>query len=63
MSVIQKPLKDANFLPIYVFVYNNYVCDMYVTCVYTTSIADVQKPGRVHMGHARLKINNAAVVY
>ncbi len=27
-SVIQKPLKDANFLSIYVFVYNNYVCDM-----------------------------------
>jgi hypothetical protein len=28
MSVIRKPLKDANFLSIYVFVYNNYVCDM-----------------------------------
>ncbi len=28
MSIIQKPLKDANFLSIYVFVYNNYVCDM-----------------------------------
>ncbi len=32
MSVIQKPLKDANFLSIYVFVYNNYVCDM---CLHT----------------------------
>ncbi len=29
---IQKPLKDANFLSIYVFVYNNYVCDM---CLHT----------------------------
>ncbi len=28
MFVIQKPLKDANFLSIYVFVNNNYVCDM-----------------------------------
>jgi hypothetical protein len=28
MSVIQKLLKDVNFLSIYVFVYNNYVCDM-----------------------------------
>jgi hypothetical protein len=27
-SVIQKPLKDANFLSIYVFVNNNYVYDM-----------------------------------
>jgi hypothetical protein len=36
---------------------------MYVTCVYTPGIADVQKPGRFHMGHARQKINDVAVVY
>ncbi len=36
---------------------------MYVTCVYTPGIADVQKPGRVHMGCLRPKINDAAVVY
>ncbi len=54
MSVIQKPLKDPNFrLSMY----------LYVTCVYTPSIADVQKPGGVHMGRARPKINNAVVVY
>ncbi len=39
-SVIQKPLKDANFLSIYVFVYNSYVCNMclhawYRRCVKT----------------------------
>ncbi len=41
MSVIQKPSKDANFLSIYVFVYNNYGCDMYLHL----GRADVQKPG------------------
>ncbi len=38
-----------------------YIVTMYVTCVYTPGIANVQKPGLVHMGHARPKINNAAV--
>ncbi len=40
-----------------------YIITMYVTCVYMPGIVDVQKPGRVHMGQARLKINDAAVVY
>jgi hypothetical protein len=40
-----------------------YIITMYVICVYTPGIADVQKPGGVHMGSARPKINNAAVVY
>ncbi len=36
-----------------------YIITMYVT----PGVADVQKPGRVHKGRARPKINNAAVVY
>ncbi len=58
-SVIQKLLKDATFcLSMYL-----YIITMYVTCVYTPGIADVLKPGRVHMGCARPKINDAAVLY
>ncbi len=34
-SVIQKLLKDANFLSVYVFVYNNYVCDMCLHDLYS----------------------------
>ncbi len=56
-SFIQKPLKDF-CLSMYL-----YIITMYVTCVHTPGIADVQKPGRVHMGHARPKINDMAVVY
>ena len=38
-TVKQNPLKDANFLPIYVYVHN-----MCVSCVYTLAEADVPKP-------------------
>ncbi len=57
-SVIQKLLKDANFLSMYL-----YIITMYVTCVKTPGKADVQKPCQVHMGCARPKINDVAVVY
>ncbi len=55
-SVEQKPLKDANFISIYV-----YVC-LY-GYVYTPAEADVPKLSRVHMGHVRPKVNDTAVVY
>ncbi len=40
-----------------------YIITIYVACVYTAGMADVQKPGQVAMGHARPRINDAAVVY
>jgi hypothetical protein len=58
-SVEQKPLKDANFPSVYVYVY---ICIMY-GYVYTPVEADVPKLSRIHMGHVRPKINDAAVVY
>jgi len=58
-SVEQKPLKDANILSVNVYVYK---C-MLGGYVYTPAEADVPKLSRVHIGHVRPKINDAAVVY
>ncbi len=57
----RKPLKDANFLSVY-------VCVCMCVCVpiwyvYKPVEADVPKLSRVDMGCVRPKINNAAVVY
>ena len=49
-SIEQKPLKDANFLSVYVYVYK---------CMLTRQ----RKQSRVHIGRVRPKINDAAVVY
>ncbi len=58
-SVMQKLLKDANFLAVHVYVYRC-VCIWYV---YKPAEADVSKLSLVHMGFVRPKINNAANVY
>ncbi len=58
-SVKQKPLKDANFLSVYVYVIN--VC-LY-GFVYKPVEADVLNLSRVHMGRVRPKIKDVAVVY
>jgi len=55
-SVEQKPLKDANFPSVYVYVYK---C-MYV---YKRVEADVPKLHGVLIGCVRPKINDATVVY
>ncbi len=60
-SVEQKRLNDANFLSVYAYVYVYKLC-LY-EYVYTPVEADVPKLSQIHMGHARQKINNAAVVY
>ncbi len=52
IAVTQKPLVDASFPSVYIIAY-----------VYKPGMADVRKPNRVHMGHARPKINYAAIVY
>jgi len=47
-------------MSVQLYVYNMYVCHMYV---YTQEEAEVPKPSRVQMGHVRPKINDVAVVY
>jgi len=58
-SVEQKPLKDANFLSVYVYVYKLCLYEY----VYTPAEADVPKLSPVHMGGVRPKINDVSVVY
>jgi len=58
-SIEQKPLKDGNFLSVFVYVYK--LC-LYAY-VYTPAEADVPKLSQVHMDHVRPQINNEAVAY
>ena len=59
--VEQKPLKDANFLSVYVYVYK---CMFVWICLHPRAgEADVPKLSQDQMGRVRPKINDAAVVY
>ena len=58
-SVEQKPLKDANFPSVYVYVYK---C-MYVLICLQASGGRFAKTTWIHTGCVRPKINDAAVVY
>ena len=57
-TVKQKPLKDANFLFVYVYVHK---CVFHVFIRWWRQMC--QNQAEFHMGCCRPKINDAAVVY